>query len=84
MQLCALITYWMNKHFVRTDAPRRAEALGAAEWLFGVVALDCGAGVASGRPDSGEWRFWLCIAVASVTVCGPQLGCGGVAGAGRG
>jgi hypothetical protein len=53
VQICALIAYWMTKHFERTDAPKRAETLAAAEWLFGVVALDCGAGVATGRPDTG-------------------------------
>ncbi len=53
LQVCCLLAYWLSRHFASTDAPRRPEVLAAAEWLFGLVATEAGAGVVTGRPDAG-------------------------------
>jgi hypothetical protein len=51
-----VIAYWLDRHFKGTDQSKRSEVLSACEWLLGIVAVDVGAGFATGRPDSGLYQ----------------------------
>ena len=48
-----MISFWLSRHFKGADPSKRGDILAAAEWLLGIVATDCGAGVVTGKPDSG-------------------------------